>query len=129
MRQAINTLESTYQGFGAINEENVLKVVDEPHPMIIKRIIDACAVGNLQSALDQLHVLWGKGFATEDIINQVQKIVAVHGDLSEDMQLAFMNATGQSHLRIAMGCNQSMLQLSGLLATFVSIQQNLVNKF
>jgi replication factor C subunit 2/4 len=125
MRQAINTLESTYQGFGAITEENVLKVVDEPHPMIVKRIVDACAIGNLQSALDQLIVLWGKGFATEDIINQIQRIVAVHTGLSEDLQLAFMNATGLSHLRIAMGCNQSMLQLSGLLATFVSIQQRL----
>ena len=125
MRQAINTLESTYQGFGSITEENVLKVVDEPHPMIVKRIVDSCAQGNLQSALDQLCVLWSKGFATEDIINQVQRIVAVHTELSEDMQLAFMNATGLSHLRIATGCNQSMLQLSGLLATFVSIQQRL----
>jgi len=123
MRQAINTLESTYQGFQNITEETVLKVVDEPHPMVVKRMIDAAASGKLIESLDQLKVLWSKGYATEDIIGQIQRIVRIHTGMTEDMQLAFMDATALTHLRIATGCNQSMLQLSGLMSTFVTIQQ------
>merc|ERR1712066_1142525 len=123
MRQAINTLESTYQGFQSITEENVLKVVDEPHPMIVKRMIDSCAEGKLFQASDDLQLLWSKGFASEDIIGQVARVVRIHEGLSEEVQLGFMNATAMTHMRIATGCNQSVLQLSALLATFCKIRE------
>lgn len=48
MRQAINTMESCWHGFGQINEEKVLKIVDEPHPMTVKNMIDQCAKQNLR---------------------------------------------------------------------------------
>eukprot|EP00126_Sphaerothecum_destruens_P007861 Sdes_comp20017_c0_seq2m12720 len=36
MRQAINSLQSTFSGFGIVNDENVFKVCDQPHPVLIK---------------------------------------------------------------------------------------------
>lgn len=43
----MNNLQSTYQGFGFVNGENVFKVCDEPHPLLIKKMLDHCGKGNL----------------------------------------------------------------------------------
>ena len=43
MRQAIGNLQSTHVGFGHVNGKNVFKVCDEPHPLIIKEMIELCA--------------------------------------------------------------------------------------
>ena len=34
MRQGLNNLQSTHEGFGLVKAENVFKVCDEPHPLI-----------------------------------------------------------------------------------------------
>lgn len=36
MRQALNNLQATLAGTGAVTAENVLKVVDQPHPLVIQ---------------------------------------------------------------------------------------------
>merc|ERR1719222_201275 len=36
MRQALNNLQSTHEGFGFVKSENVFKVCDEPHPLLVK---------------------------------------------------------------------------------------------
>jgi len=120
MRNAVNTLETTYHGFQTITEEKVMKVVDEPHPMIIKRMIDACGKSDLTKALSELYVLWNKGFASEDIIGQIGRVIRMNQDLSEDKQLKFMDQVALTHYRIASGSNQSILQLSGLISTLCS---------
>ena len=43
MRQAIGNLQSTHVGFAHVNGKNVFKVCDEPHPLIIKEMIELCA--------------------------------------------------------------------------------------
>lgn len=50
MRQALNNLQSTHNGFGVVNSENVFKVCDEPHPMLIKDMLNHCAEGNIRKA-------------------------------------------------------------------------------
>lgn len=42
MRQALNNLQSTFSGFGVVNSENVFKVCDQPHPLLVKSIVEAC---------------------------------------------------------------------------------------
>merc|ERR1712241_1336426 len=42
MRQALNNLQSTHEGFGFVKSENVFKVCDEPHPLLIKDMLDHC---------------------------------------------------------------------------------------
>ena len=36
MRQALNNLQSTFAGFGNVDVDNVFKVCDQPHPLIVK---------------------------------------------------------------------------------------------
>lgn len=50
MRQALNNLQSTYNGFGHVNSENVFKVCDEPHPLLVKEMLELCTQGNISKA-------------------------------------------------------------------------------
>ncbi|XP_048645865.1 replication factor C subunit 2 isoform X4 [Marmota marmota marmota] len=50
MRQALNNLQSTFSGFGFINSENVFKVCDEPHPLLVKEMIQHCVHGDIDEA-------------------------------------------------------------------------------
>lgn len=50
MRQALNNLQSTYNGFNHVNGENVFKVCDEPHPLIVKDMLDDCIKGDVSKA-------------------------------------------------------------------------------
>lgn len=44
MRQALNNLQATRAGFGLVNMENVFKVCDQPHPLVVKVRLNAfCA--------------------------------------------------------------------------------------
>ena len=57
MRNAINNLESTYIGFGSITDTNVFKVCDQPHPNVIKDILEACFKADINLALKYLNIL------------------------------------------------------------------------
>ena len=50
MRQALNNLQSTKEGFGLVKAENVFKVCDEPHPLMIKDMLTHCNKGSLDDA-------------------------------------------------------------------------------
>lgn len=50
MRQALNNLQSTHNGFGIVNSENVFKVCDEPHPLLIKDMLNYCIEGEIRKA-------------------------------------------------------------------------------
>jgi replication factor C subunit 2/4 len=36
LRQALNNLQSTHAGFGFISADNVFRVCDQPHPVIVQ---------------------------------------------------------------------------------------------
>lgn len=50
MRQALNNLQSTHNGFNHVNSENVFKVCDEPHPLLVKEMLEFCKEGNICKA-------------------------------------------------------------------------------
>lgn len=50
MRQALNNLQSTHNGFGHVNNENVFKVCDEPHPLLVKEMLNFCAKKDITKA-------------------------------------------------------------------------------
>lgn len=50
MRQALNNLQSTVNGFNHVNSENVFKVCDEPHPLLVKSMLDTCVQGDISKA-------------------------------------------------------------------------------
>lgn len=114
MRQALNNLQSTFQGFDHVNSENVFKVCDEPHPVLIKDMLQHCVNGNLDEAYKIMAHLWRLGYSAEDIITIIFRVCKNH-NMPEYLKLEFIKEIGNTHLRIAEGV-QSLLQMSGLLA-------------
>ncbi len=58
MRQAINNLQSTFEGSGFVSGDNVFKVVDSPHPIKVQAMIKACFEQKVDPALEVLKELW-----------------------------------------------------------------------
>ncbi|XP_076473052.1 replication factor C subunit 2-like [Babylonia areolata] len=114
MRQAVNNLQSTFQGFGHVNSDNVFKVCDEPHPVLIKDMLQHCVGGNIEEAYKVMAHLWRLGYSAEDIITIVFRVCKNH-TMPEFLKLEFIKEIGHTHMRIAEGV-QSLLQMSGLLA-------------
>eukprot|EP01126_Amoeba_proteus_P045342 TRINITY_DN506_c0_g1_i2.p1 TRINITY_DN506_c0_g1~~TRINITY_DN506_c0_g1_i2.p1 ORF type:complete len:235 (-),score=54.83 TRINITY_DN506_c0_g1_i2:52-756(-) len=122
MRQAINNLQSTNAGFVTVNAENVFKVCDQPHPVVLARIIDYCNDAQFSRAQKVLvKELWNKGYSSLDIIATMFKVVK-NSELPEHVKLEFMKEIGLSHKRALEGCD-SLLQLLGLLALLCSVNQ------
>lgn len=114
MRQAINNLQSTFQGFSHVNSENVFKVCDEPHPLLIKDMLQHCVEGNLDEAYKVMAHLWKLGYSPEDIIIIVFRVCKNHS-MAEYLKLEFIKEIGYTHMRISEGVD-SLLQMAGLLA-------------
>ncbi len=75
MRQAINNLQSTHSGFNFISPENVYKVCDQPHPIVVKEMLTYCQKGEVDGALDRLRALWDQGYSAVDIVVTVFRVV------------------------------------------------------
>lgn len=75
MRQAINNLQSTYSGFGFVSGDNVFKVCDQPHPIVVQSIIRACMKSNVELAMEKLSELWGQGYSAVDIVVTLFRVV------------------------------------------------------
>lgn len=74
MRQAINNLQSTHSGFGFVSGENVFKVCDQPHPVIVQSILRACIKGDIDGAMAKLNELWEQGYSAVDIVVTVFRV-------------------------------------------------------
>merc|ERR1719415_175955 len=65
MRQGLNNLQSTHEGFGLVKAENVFKVCDEPHPLMIKDMLTHCNKASLDDAYKIMNQLWKLGYSAE----------------------------------------------------------------
>lgn len=74
MRQALNNLQATHSGFGYVNQENVFKVCDQPHPQVVSDCIAHCLQGNVDDAYDRIKFLYQAGFSAMDIIGTVYRV-------------------------------------------------------
>ena len=114
MRQALNNLQSTNNGFGHVNSENVFKVCDEPHPLLVKEMLEHCTQGDISKAYMVMQHLWRMGYAAEDLISNIFR-VCKNLPIDETLKLDFVKEIGITHLGIVDGIN-SLLQLNSLLA-------------
>lgn len=89
MRQALNNLQgefatanwirhvtlfqATHSGLGIVNSENVFKVCDEPHPLMLSKMLDHCIEGQIDEAVAIVTKLFNFGYASEDIIQNIFK--------------------------------------------------------
>ncbi|XP_011503275.1 PREDICTED: replication factor C subunit 2 isoform X2 [Ceratosolen solmsi marchali] len=122
MRQALNNLQSTVNGFNAVTSENVFKVCDEPHPLLVKNMLELCMKGNITKAYEILKHLSVMGYAPEDIISNIFR-VAKNINMDENLKLDFIKEIGLTHLGVINGIN-SFLQLNSLIARLCHIALN-----
>lgn len=121
MRQALNNLQSTANGFGTITGANVFKVCDEPHPMLIQDMLEHCVHNDIHKAYKILAKLWRLGYAAEDVIGNIFR-VCKRMSFDEKVKLEFIREIGVTHMKIVDGLN-SLLQLTGLLAKLCAISE------
>ncbi|KAI9496973.1 P-loop containing nucleoside triphosphate hydrolase protein, partial [Zychaea mexicana] len=115
MRQAINNLQSTYYGFKQVNADNVFKVCDQPHPVVVRHILESCSKGDIMEADKCIRELYDLGYAALDIITTVFRVIKSFNELDEELRLDYLKEIGMTHMRILDG-HQSLVQLSGLVA-------------
>ncbi|KER26777.1 hypothetical protein T265_13940 [Opisthorchis viverrini] len=86
---ALNNLQSTHQGFGMVTSENVFKVCDEPHPMLVKQLLDHCVKSDFTEAHKILRHLWTLGYSAEDIMSILFRVLKNH-PMEEYIKLEFL---------------------------------------
>ncbi|KAF5734833.1 replication factor C subunit 2 [Tripterygium wilfordii] len=121
MRQALNNLQATYSGFRFVNQENVFKVCDQPHPLHVKNMVRHVLEGKFDDACAGLKQLYDLGYSPTDIITTLFRIIKNY-DMVEYLKLEFMKETGFAHMRICEGVG-SYLQLCGLLAKLAVVRE------
>ncbi|KAK3001969.1 hypothetical protein RJ639_020499 [Escallonia herrerae] len=121
MRQALNNLQATYSGFRFVNQENVFKVCDQPHPLHVKNMVRNVLEGKFDDACSGLKRLYDLGYSPTDIITTLFRIIKNY-DMAEYLKLEFMKETGFAHMRICDGVG-SYLQLCGLLAKLALVRE------
>mmetsp|Transcript_8550 Transcript_8550/g.31618 ORF Transcript_8550/g.31618 Transcript_8550/m.31618 type:complete len:278 (-) Transcript_8550:6686-7519(-) len=122
LRNALNNLQATVQGFGKLSQDNVFKVCDQPHPSVIDEIIEACVEGKLKEALLKLSNMYSvQGYSPQDIIGTMSKELRSNTvKMTEFQQLQCIREVGQTHMRLVDGV-ETHLQLCGMVARLCRI--------
>ena len=120
MRQALNNLQATANGFGLVNQENVFRVCDQPHPLLVSNIVKHCTEARIDDAYEGMRALCDMGYSASDIITILFRVVRNYAGLNEYLKLEYIKQIGFCHMRIVDGVN-SRLQLSGLLGDLCKI--------
>jgi len=120
MRQALNNLQATYAGFKMVSAENVFKVCDQPHPLILRSIVESCVARNFSQAHPQLLALHRQGYSYVDIISTLFRVVRQF-QMEEYLKLEYIREIATTHVRIVNGVG-SLLQLSALLARLCMLE-------
>ena len=113
MRQAINNLQSCVAGHTLVNGDNVFKIVDSPHPLVVKKMLMAPSLD--QSITHLRDDLWGKGYSAVDIVTTSFRVTKTLYELKEPKRLEMIKEIGITHMRILEGVG-TYLQLASMLA-------------
>ena len=72
-----------------MNSENVFKVCDEPHPILIRDMIEKCLRSDFDEAYKAMNHLWRLGYTAEDILSVIMRVTKTY-QMSEFIQLEFI---------------------------------------
>ncbi|ARF10038.1 replication factor C small subunit [Indivirus ILV1] len=117
LRQAINNLQLTFNGYINITPDNVYKLCDKPHPLVIQNIFEACHKKDFKVALNHLNSLYKKGYSSSDIaFTMMYTLKTINNKIiDEKTKISFLEEIGKTSLIISQGMN-TPLQLSGTIA-------------
>lgn len=105
---------------GYVSPDNVFKVCDQPHPLVVRDVLDKCYAGRVDSALDQLESLWSLGYSSLDIVTTLFRVVRTMDSLPEAVKLEYIREIGWTHMRTLEGV-ATLLQLSALVARLAKL--------
>lgn len=94
MRQALNNLQATANGFGLVNQEAVFKVCDQPHPLLVAAIVRHCTEARIDEAYDGMRALCDMGYSASDIITILFRVVRSLPQLNEYLKLEYIKVGG-----------------------------------
>ncbi|KAI9477712.1 MAG: P-loop containing nucleoside triphosphate hydrolase protein [Benjaminiella poitrasii] len=120
MRQAINNLQSTHYGFKYVNADNVYKICDQPHPIVVQHILKKCSEGDVDEAVTCMEQLYDLGYSSLDIITTIFRVTRNYAEMNEQLRLDYLKEIGFTHMRILDG-HQGIIQLSGMIAKLCNI--------
>ncbi|CAM9599462.1 unnamed protein product [Ectocarpus sp. 6 AP-2014] len=122
MRNALNNLQATHSGFGHVDQANVFKVCDQPHPGVVLEILKSCVGGDCAKASRRMKALYDTGYSSNDIIGTVFRVCKNQLEVNEGAKLEMIKEVGFTHVRVADGVN-SLLQLMGMCARLCRVAQ------
>ena len=120
MRNALNNLQATVAGFELVSAENVFKVCDQPHPLVVKRIVECATQGDVDGACAGVTQLSDQGYSAIDIVGTLFRIVKA-ADVPEHLKLEMLREVGVTQARVAEGLT-TLLQLHALVARMAKIR-------
>ncbi|PXF41310.1 Replication factor C subunit 2 [Gracilariopsis chorda] len=113
MRIALNNVQSTFNGFGFVNEKNLNKVCDQPHPKVAAEFITLCLEKDIDSAFAKVMFLVDQGYSCLDIIQTIFRVARGMKVDKEITKLNMLREIGLIHMRMADGVT-SPIQLAAL---------------
>jgi replication factor C subunit 2/4 len=130
MRHALNNLQASHSlafhskgGSGMVDQKTVFQVCDQPHPNVVRAMVDACHKGDVHGANKELTHLWNLGYSASDVIGTFFKVTKAHETLPEGKKLEFLREIGFTHMRISNGVN-TLLQLLGLVGRLCQMTES-----
>jgi DNA polymerase III delta prime subunit len=90
MRQALNALQATANGFGLVTQESVFRVCDQPHPLLVGAIVRHCVNARIDEAYEGMRALCDMGYSASDIITILFRVVRNDAALNEFLKLEYI---------------------------------------
>lgn len=123
LRKAINNLQLTYNGYTKITPDNVYKLCDRPHPLVIQNIFLACRNKDIKKAFEYLEDLRVKGYSSSDIslsmINTLRELDKTI--LDERTKIKYIEEISKTCIIISQGVS-SQLQLTACICRLYKIE-------
>ncbi|CAN0491655.1 unnamed protein product, partial [Ectocarpus sp. 8 AP-2014] len=95
MRNALNNLQATHSGFGHVDQANVFKVCDQPHPGVVLEILKSCVEGDCAKASRRMKALYDTGYSSNDIIGTVFRVCKNQLEVNEGAKLEMIKEVGE----------------------------------
>jgi replication factor C subunit 2/4 len=117
MRQAINCLQLTYDGYKNITADNVYKLCDKPHPIVIIGIFKNCYENKPRDALEKLKQLWNDGFSGSDLVLSMINTIKLMDStiLPTEIKIKYLEIITKTCMIISKGID-TKLQLTSCIA-------------
>jgi replication factor C subunit 2/4 len=121
MRNALNGAQSTFNAFGTITRDTVVRMNDQPQPEKVKGCLSACLQKDWATAFAPIHDIFKQGYSSHDIIATLSRVTKTY-DAPEHVKMEWLKEIGLAHMRISSGVG-GLLQLNALVCKLVQVAQ------